>query len=93
MVSFDKLNSSNDESDNDGSDSRFAGMCAFTFCFNESVGHVGEYVGRFSVIESVIFVLTVIESIGNVVPLVVFVPKGVESKSGQLIETFCRPKY
>ena len=49
-----------------------------------------------------IFVLTGIDSIGDVVPLFVFVPIGVESKGGrligveskcgQLIESFWRPK-
>ena len=41
---------------------------------------------------SEVFVPEVIESIGDVVPLVVFVPKGVESKGSQLIEIFWRPK-
>ena len=36
------------------------------------------------------FFLTGIESIGDIVLLVVFVPKGVESKGSQLIEIFWR---
>ena len=35
-----------------------------------------------------IFVPTIIKSIGDVVPLVVFVSKGVKSKDGRLIEIF-----
>ena len=38
------------------------------------------------------FDLTGIESIGDVVLLVMFVSRGVESKGGQLIEFFWRPK-
>ena len=38
------------------------------------------------------FVPTVIDSIGDTVPLVTFVPKGVDSKGGQIIEVFWRPK-
>ena len=56
--------------------------------------------GSVSGIGSGNFVPTGIESIGDVVllfvprlvPLFVFVPRGVESKAGQLIEIFWRPK-
>ena len=43
--------------------------------------------------ESGVFVPTGIESIGDVVPLVMFVLIGVESKVGRLIEIFSRSKY
>ena len=82
MVSFDKLASFNDDSDNYESDSGSAGTCGLPFFFNESVGRVGKSIGRVSGVGCVVFVLTRIESIGDVVLLVVFVPKVVESKSG-----------
>ena len=87
FVSFEKSDSFDDESDNDGSESRSDGMCAFSLCFDEFVGHVGDFVGRFgesvgcfSCVGSGFFFLAVIESIGDLVTLVVFVPKGVKSK-------------
>ena len=90
MVSLHKSDLFDDESDDDGT---------FPFCFDDSVGHVGDSValvgksvGRVSGVESGIFVPTGIESIGGVVPLVVFVPKGVKSKGGRLIEIFWRQK-
>ena len=71
----------------------------FSFFFNESVGHVGDSVGRVddSVgcvrgVGSGVFVPSGIESIGDVTPLVVLLPKGVESKFSQLIEIFWRLK-
>ena len=82
FLSFDELDLFDDESDNDGSGSRTPGMCAFPFCSDEFVGSVGESVGRFSDVGPGFFVPTGIKSIGDVVPLVVFVPKGVESKGG-----------
>ena len=89
LVSFDKLDFSGDESDNDGSDSGFDGTCAFPFRFDESVGRVGDsvghvdkYVGYVSGVGSGGFFSTGIYSIGDVVPLVMFVPKGFESKGG-----------
>ena len=100
MLSFYELYFLDDESDNDGSDSGSAGTCAFPFCFDGSVGRVGDSVGRVdesfgcvSNMGSVVFFLTRIESIGDVVLLVVFVPKGFKSKGGRLIEIFWRPKY
>ena len=45
-----------------------------------------------SVAWGVSFFLTGIESIGDVVPLVVFLPKGADSKGGRLIEIFWHPK-
>ena len=67
-----------DEYDNDGSGSSYPGMCTFPF-FSDN------YVGRVSGVGSGVFVLTEIESIGDVVLLVVSVPKGVNSRSGRLI--------
>ena len=67
----------------------------FTFRFDESVGSdgdsvgcVGESVGRVSGVGSGVFVPTGIDSIGGIVLLVVFLPKGVEYKGGRLIEIF-----
>ena len=50
-------------------------MIGLTLCLLVCVGHI-------SGIGSGVFVPKVFESIGDVVPLVVFVPKGVDSKSG-----------
>ena len=75
-----------DESDNDGSGSGSSGMCDFPFCSDNSFGRV-------SGVGSGIFVPTGSESIGDIVPLVVFVPIVVESKDGQLIEIFSCSKY
>ena len=93
MVSFDESDPFDDDSDNDGSDSGSTGTCAFLFRFDESVDCVGESVGRVSGVGSGFFVPTGIKSIGDVVLLVLFVRKGVKSKSVRLIEIFCYPKY
>ena len=53
---------------------------------------VGKSVGGVSGVGSGIFVPTGIKSIGDVDLLFVFVPKGVDSKGGRLIELFWRPK-
>ena len=90
LVSFDELDSFDDDSDDNGSGSGSSSMCAFPFSSDESIGRVVESVGRVSGVGYGIFVPTGIDSIGDVVLLVLFVPKGVESKSGQLIEIFCR---
>ena len=73
-----------DESEYNWSDSGSAGTCAFTFCFDESVGHVGEYVvcvddlvGSVSGMGSGFFVLKYFESIGDVFLSVAIIPKGV----------------
>ena len=99
LMSSYKSYSLNDESDDDGSDSRSAGTCALPFCFDESVGCVGVYIGFVGNsigcvcgVGSGVIVPTGIESIADVVLLVMFVPKGVESKGSQLIEIFWRPK-
>ena len=87
-MSFEKLDFFDDESDNDGSGSGSPNTCTFPFCSGKSIGSVGKSIGRVSGVGSGLFVLTGIESIGDVFPLVVFVPRGVESKGGQLIEIF-----
>ena len=93
MVTFNELYLFDDESDNDGSVSGSSGMCAFPFRFEDSVGSVGKYVGRVSDVGSSIFFPTGIELIGDFVPLVMFLPKVVKSKSGRLVEIFCHLKY
>ena len=82
LMPLDELYSLNDESDNDGSDSGSACTRAFTFCFDDFVGHVENYVGRVYDMGSGVFVPVVIESNCDVVPLVVFLEIGVESKGG-----------
>ena len=73
-----------DESDNDGYRSGSPGK--YVVSAGESVGIlIGVGFGD--------FIPNVIESLGDVFLLVVFVPRGVESKGGQLIESFWRPKY
>ena len=95
----DESDSLDDESEGDGSDSGSAGKCAFHFRFEESVAHVDkssgcvdESVGLVCDVGSRIFVLIGIESFGDNFPLVVFVPIGLESKGGRLIEIFWPPK-
>ena len=63
LLSFDELDVFDDDSDNDGSGSRFPGTCDFSFFSGDSVSRV-------SGVGSGIFVLTGIKSIGDVVPLV-----------------------
>ena len=81
-----------DESDDDGSTSRSAGTCTFPFCFEESVDHVDDSVGCVRGVESRVFLPKGNESIGDVVPLVAFVPKQFESKVSRLIGIFWRPR-
>ena len=81
-----------DEYDNNGSDYVSAGTCAFPFRFEDSVGGVYDYVGLVPGVGSGIFVPMGIQSIGDIVPFVVFMPIGVESKGGRLIQIFWRPK-
>ena len=85
FLSFDELDLSYDESDYNWSGSGSPGTCAFPFCSGDSVGSV-------SGVGSEVFVLNVIKSIGDVILLVVFVPNGVKSKGGRLIELFWRPR-
>ena len=77
-----------DEYDDDDSESRSPGTFAFPFCSGKSVGSVGRSFGGVSGVGSGVFVLTGTHSISDVVMLVVFVPRGVESKGGPLIELF-----
>ena len=84
-----------DESDNDGSESGSVSTCAFRFLFEDYVGPVDDSIGRVdnsvSCVHGVgsgVFFPIGIKSIDDVVPLVVFVPIGVESKCGLLIEMF-----
>ena len=77
LGSFEELDFFGDDSDNDGSGSGSPGMCTFPFCSDESVGSVGKSIGRVCCVGSRIFVPIGIESIGDVVLLVVFVSKGV----------------
>ena len=86
FLSFDELDLFDNEDDDDGSGSRSPGTCCFPF-FSD------EYVGRVSGVGSGDFVPTGINSIGDVVLLVVFVPRGVEYKVGRPIGSFWRPKY
>ena len=88
FLSCDESDSIDDESDEDGSYSGYTGTCAFSCCFEESAGHVddtvgsvGDSVGRVRGVGYGVFVLVGIKSIGDVVPLVLFVPIAVESKS------------
>ena len=88
-MSIDESDFFNDESDDDGFDSRSVGTCTFSFRFDESIGRVGDSVGRVeksvgctSGVGSGGFFSTGIYSTGDVVPLVMFVPKGFESKGG-----------
>ena len=95
MVSFEKLDSFDYDSDKDGYGSGSPGTCAFSFCSGKSAGHVNG-------VGSGDFFPTGIDSIGDAVLLVMFIPRGVkskggrliggESKCGQLIESFWRPK-
>ena len=75
LLSLDKLDLFDDESDNDGYGSGPPGTCAFPFCS-------GNYFGHVSGVGSVIFVLAGIDSIGDDVLFVMLVPRGVESKGG-----------
>ena len=59
----------------------------FDESYNDGSGSVspGKFVGSSGDVGSGFFVPSGIESIGNVFPLVIFVPRGVESKVGQPI--------
>ena len=88
-----------DKSDDYGFYSGSAGTCSFPFRFedsagpvDDSIGRVGDSFGRVCGVGSGFFVLMGIKSIGDVVPLVVYVPIGVESKGVRLIEIFWRLK-
>ena len=55
LLSSDKSDSLNDESDDDGSDSGSAGTCTFPFRFDDSLGRVYNSVGRVSGVGSGVF--------------------------------------
>ena len=80
-----KSDSLDDESEDGGSDFGSAGTCAFPFHFDNSIGHV-RGVGSGG------FVPKGIESICDIVMLVVIITIGVESKGGQFVEIFWLPK-
>ena len=82
MLSFNELDLFYDESDDDGSDSGSPGTCPFPFFSGKYVGSVSSAVGSVSCVGYEVFVLTGIESIGYIVPLVMSLPKGVNSKGG-----------
>ena len=86
-MSLDQLYFFGGECDNDGSGSGSPGT------FNFSFFSTGEYVGIVLGVGSGDFVPTGIDSLVDIVQLVVFVPRGVESKGGRLIESFWCPKY
>ena len=80
MISADESDSLDDESDDDGSDYGSAGICTFTFlfedsvgCVDNSVGRVDDYFGPVCGVGSGIFVPIGIESNGDVVPLIMLV--------------------
>ena len=85
LLSFDGLYFFHDESYDNGSESRSPVTCAFPFFSGKSVGSVDKSFGGVSGVGSGVLVLTGIESIDDVVPLFVFVPKGFESKGSRLI--------
>ena len=64
----------------------------FYFALVKTVGSVGKSIGSVHGVGSGVF-FTRIDSISDVVPLIMFVPKGVKSKGGRLIEIFCRSRY
>ena len=78
----------NYDSENYGSRFGSSGTCAFPFRSGEIVKFSSNSVGRVSGGGSGVFVPTGIESIGDIFLLVVFVPRGVESKDGRLIGSF-----
>ena len=73
MLLVDKSYLPNDEYDYVGSDSGSAGACALYFRFEDSVGRVDDSVGRVRGMGSVFFAPIGIESIGDIVPLVIFI--------------------
>ena len=78
------------KSDTDGSGSSSPSIFSFLFSFGKYVGTDDEYVGSFIGVGFGNFVPTGIESLGDVVQCVVFVPIGVDSERSQLIESFWR---
>ena len=85
MISFDKLNFFDNESENDGSGSGSPGTFDFPFLSGISVGSADEFIVSVSGVGSGNFVLIEIESVGDFVQLVIFLPREVDSKGGRLI--------
>ena len=81
LMSSDKSDSLDDESDNDGSDSGSSSRCYFPLNFENSVDRV-------SGLGSGIFVPTGVESKCGIFTVIVFIPIGFESKVGRLIKMF-----
>ena len=75
FLSFDKLDLSDDESDDDGSGLGSPVTYTLPFCSGKFVGCVDDCVGRVCGMGFDVFVPTGIESISDVVLLVVFVPR------------------
>ena len=82
-MSSDEPDSLEDESENGGSDSGSSGTCSFPLHFDDSVARV-------SGSGSGVFVPTGVKSKCEIFAFVVFMPIGVESKGGRLIEMFWR---
>ena len=85
LVTFDELDLFSHYSDTDGSGSVSPCTFAFPFSSGNSVGSSSQSVGSVSGVGFGGFFPTGIESLGDVVILVLFVLIGVESKGGQLI--------
>ena len=86
MLSSDKSDSLDDESDKLGSDSESSGtyyFCAFSLRFDKSIGSG-------SILGSDVFVTTRADSKSGIFESDVFVPTGVDSKGGPLLEMFSR---
>ena len=81
LPSSEELDSINDESAYNGPDSGFFGTFSFPLCVDVSVGLVCG-------LESGVFIPKVVEYKCDVFAFFVFVPIGVESKGGQLIDMF-----
>ena len=82
LLSLDESDLLNDESDELGSDSGSSGtysFCAFSLCFDHSVGSV-------SLFGCGIFAPTGVESKGDIFAFDMFVPTRVESRGGRLIK-------
>ena len=79
FLSLEKSDFLDDESDDDGSDSGSFSKCSFRMPYDDSVGCVCGFCSE-------VFLPTGIESKCDVLGFLVFVPIGVESKGGQLIE-------
>ena len=84
FLSLDKSDILYDDSEELDSDSISSGMyyfCGFSLRF-------GDYVGSVSVLGSDIFAPTRVESKGNIFASGAFIPTGVKSKFGRLLEMF-----